>query len=132
MHLRKQILIITLLTFSTLIIYNSCKKDKTQAVINNTNTVAAVDSCSSVTYTKVVKAIVLNNCAVTGCHDASSSNGNFTTYAGLKSSYDNKTLSYSSTAILGKNQDMSSNYASLSTSQINEFICWLKNGAPNN
>ena len=96
-----------------IMILNSCKKkDK-------------VD-CSIVTYSGTISQIISGNCTNTGCHGASSSNGDFTTYAGLKTVADNGSLH---TRVVSK-KDMPP--GGLSSENIQKINCWIENGAPNN
>ena len=131
--MKKQLVLFLVMLISTALIYSACKKEKAQAV---QTTVTTVDTCASITYSKTISVIVTNYCSTgSGCHGTGSSNGVFTSYAAINSEISNGKLTYSTNpnAVIGKSLDMSgSSYANLTASQINEFICWLKNGALNN
>jgi hypothetical protein len=133
MKFKNSVLLITTVCCAVLLVYNSCKKDKSQPVVAMPN---AIDTCSAITYSKTIAPIITTSCAIgSSCHGTGSSHVAFTNYASVLAEVSNVKLSYTSSpaAILGKTLDMSgSSYAQLSSSQINQFICWLKNGAPNN
>ncbi len=115
----------------SLLINNACKKDHAQAVVAPvTPPTTVVDTCSSISFSKTILPIVTNYCAISGCHSAGSQTV-LTNYSQLKAVVDNSHLTFSATAVLGTSLDMSAR-SGLSISQTNEFICWLKNGAPQN
>lgn len=82
--------------------------------------------CSTVTYSGIISQIISGNCISAGCHGASSTNGDFTGYPGLKASADNGSLR---DRVVSK-KDMPP--GGLSSATIKKIECWLDNGAPNN
>ena len=104
--------------FISFVFILSCKKNKKDQV-----------NCSGVsaTYNTDVKPIVTANCNMSACHNSGSSNGDFTSYAGLKNKADNGTLK--SRVVDQKNMPPS---GALSTDNINKINCWISAGAPNN
>jgi hypothetical protein len=99
----------------------SCKKKKDEDINN-------VD-CSKInsSYSSDIKPIIESNCLSSGCHNANSSNGDFTTYAGVKAKADNGSLD--SRVIQQKNMPPS---GALPMDQLKKIKCWLSAGAPNN
>ena len=95
----------------------SCKKDTVSPTCDGTNS----------TYTSNIKTIIDNNCLSSGCHGSGSSNGDFTTYEGLKTYCDNGKFQ---SQVLD-NQTMPKG-SSLSSDQLNKIQCWIDNGYPKN
>jgi hypothetical protein len=85
--------------------------------------------CSTINakYSANIFPIINRNCNASGCHNAGSGNGDFTTYAGLKVKADNGTLS--DRVLYKKDMPVS---AALSLDNRNILKCWLDNGAQNN
>jgi len=75
-----------------------------------------------------IKPIINANCTSSSCHGAGSSNGDYTTYAGLKAKADNGSLDE---RVLQK-KDMPKSAPALSLDDRKKIKCWLLNGAPNN
>jgi hypothetical protein len=96
----------------------SCKKDDLSDI-----------DCSTIpaSYNTDIKPLISSNCNTSGCHDASSSHGNFTTYLGLKLEADNGKLNQ--TVIIEKSMPPS---GPLSLEDRKKIKCWLNQGAPNN
>jgi hypothetical protein len=93
----------------------------------NSGNEAVPDTCSSVTYSKDIKPLVLARCAINGCHVAGFPMGNFTGYDTLKIKADNGSLrlrivTTSSMPPLNP----------LSEEELNKFTCWMDKGAKNN
>ena len=80
-----------------------------------------------VTYTTHVGLIINNGCAVSACHDAGSSFGDFTTHAGVKSKVDDGSFN---TRVL-VNQTMPPS-GPLDKDKRDQLQCWLDDGAPDN
>ena len=97
----------------------SCKTETTEPEVD----------CSKInsTYSASVKPLVEANCLSSGCHDANSSNGDFTTYDGLKSVADKGALK--SRVVDQKNMPPSK---PLSQDDINKVKCWIESGSPKN
>lgn len=103
-----------LLVISSLFIF-ACKK-------SNSDTTDAITCDGTLTYTANAKAIITKNCTTSGCHNAGSSRGDFTTYAGLKP-YLNSGDFYRE-VITTKDMPQGS---SLSEEEYNALYCWAKN-----
>ena len=113
----KFILFTVLIIFCT-VIYN-CKKDEYKNL-----------DCSTISsaYTANIKPIINSNCTSSSCHGAGSSNGDYTSYAGLKAKVDNGSLD---NRVLQK-KDMPKNASPLSLDDRKKIKCWIEGGAPNN
>lgn len=85
------------------------------------------DECdgTTFTYTNDVKSIVDSNCALSGCHDGSSAQPNFTDYNGFKTF-----ASSASARVNSRSMPPPSSGGSLSDEQIATIVCWAANGAP--
>ncbi|TND03498.1 MAG: hypothetical protein FD123_3919 [Bacteroidetes bacterium] len=85
--------------------------------------------CSTTTsnYAADIKPIITANCNSSGCHGTGSSNGDFTTYAGLKTVADNGRLQ--SRVIVERDMPPS---GPLNREQRIKIKCWIDSGAPNN
>lgn len=85
--------------------------------------------CGSIpaTYATDVKPIITANCSTSGCHGAGSHNGDFTTYAGLKTVADNGQLD--NRVNVARDMPPSSQ---LSLDDRKKIKCWINNGALNN
>ncbi len=105
---------------AVLAVFSTCRRDKG---INPDLLV----SCDTITYSRHIVPIVSSSCTFTDCHDAGSSNGDYTTYDGLKAKAVNNTLR-SRVLVIG---DMPK-AGSITVIQRQEIKCWLNNGAPNN
>lgn len=99
----------------------SCKKKKNEDL-------NSVD-CSKInsSYSADIKPIIDGNCLSSGCHNSNSTNGDFTTYAGLKTKVDNGSID--SRVLQQKNMPPS---GALPLDQLKKIKCWLNSGAPNN
>ncbi len=109
---------------TTLLVFlfaGACKKKDDDPLAN-------VD-CSQVAsaYNANIKPITSGNCVSSGCHNAGSANGDFTTYAGLKAKADNGSLN--KRVLEAKSMPPS---GPLPIDDLKKIKCWLNNGAPNN
>lgn len=116
-------------TFSLLLLVTifiiSCTSDKGPV----TETIVMDDCDTTNGYVDGVEAIISANCNNAGCHDAGSSNGDFTTYEGVKLYADNGKLNNRVLVL----QDMPlTPVAPLTESQKSVIKCWLTNGATEN
>lgn len=109
---------ILLFVLLVILLGNACKKDEYKNL-----------DCSSIssTYSASIKPIINSNCTLSGCHNAGSSNGDYTTYNGLKTIADNRKLE---DRVLNKKDMPSSNGLSLDLRK--KIKCWIEAGAPNN
>lgn len=100
----------------------SCKKDKAEPVI-----ISVCDTLPA-SYGAQISAIILNSCAVAGCHVAGGSGlGDFTTYTGVKAKADNGSLKLRAADL----KDMPPfPYDSLTALQVQQILCWISKGAP--
>jgi len=105
------------LVFLLALTWLSCDKDLDK--VDCTNVPAS--------YNDHIKPLVTTNCALPGCHAAGSSNGDYTTYAGLKAVADNGKLEDR----VIHDRDMPPGQP-LSLDDRKKIKCWLNNGAPNN
>lgn len=97
----------------------SCTNDKGPVA-----DVVVVDECS---FTEIIEPIISTSCAISGCHDAGSLNGDFSSYENIKLYADDGKLN-NRLLIL---QDMPvAPVDPLSEAQKSAFDCWLKKGAP--
>jgi hypothetical protein len=85
--------------------------------------------CSTISsgYNASIKPIINANCLGGGCHNTGSSNGDLTTYAGLKTKADNGSLNR---RVL-EDKDMPTT-GPLSLDDRKKIKCWLEGGALNN
>lgn len=102
-----------------LVSWNSCKKQDEYANLD----------CSKIdaSYTNSIRPIIDANCVSSGCHDANSANGNYTTYDGLLIRVNNGTLSQ---RVL-YTKDMPKGTA-LSLADRQKIKCWIDAGGPKN
>lgn len=116
--MRKVFGIFIIALLSVLIGLLACEKDEYKNL-----------DCASVnaSYKNDINPIIQGNCMSAGCHDAGSSNGDFTTYKGLKGKADNGSLNK---RVLEK-KNMPTNGA-LSLDDRKKLKCWLNNSAPDN
>jgi len=123
MFMRFRLFNVILITFFSILLslFSSCKKEK-EDDLNNLD-------CSKISagYSSSVKPIIAANCLSSGCHNAGSTNGDFTDYAGLKEKASNGTLD--TRVIQQKNMPPS---GALSMDNLKKIKCWLNSGSPNN
>ena len=98
--------------------WSSCKKDEYKNL-----------DCSTISsaYTANIKPIIDANCVSSGCHNAGSNNGDFTSYTGVHGKVNNGSFEK---RVLN-NKDMPSSGA-LSLDNRKKIKCWIDNGALNN
>ena len=129
MKLKNSILMIAVIGSGTLIIQNSCKKDKAQPISSSSTVVITTGLCDTISYTKHIAPIVLS-CGQSGCHDASPRHI-ITNYTQLKSEVSSGYVTISSTNnhVLGNSKDMTLQ-AGLTSSQNAWMKCWIDKGMP--
>jgi hypothetical protein len=81
------------------------------------------------TFSGHVNPIIQLNCAIYGCHDAGSGNGDFTKYEELKIRVEDGRFKNS---VIDGNTPVMPPSGKLPDAQIRVLECWLSNGAPNN
>jgi len=86
---------------------------------------------TTVHYNPAIDSIIVTSCMPphggTGCHEAGSSNGDYTSYAGLKAKVDNGTLM--NQVVTTKLMPLG---ATLSQADIDRVHCWIIQGGLNN
>lgn len=97
----------------------SCKKETKEP---------ATQGCTA-NYTTDIKPIIANKCAISGCHNGSSPQVNFSIDSNVKSRADNGRIrSY----IFDLKIMPPANASALSEQEKEKMKCWLDNGAPQN
>lgn len=97
----------------------ACKKEKIDETMD----------CSGLTpgYGSDVVHIINTNCVSSGCHNAGSMNGDYTTYNGLKTIASNGELERR--VVTNKTMPPGKQ---LSLEELKMLKCWINSGAPNN
>ncbi len=110
------------------LVFASCSSDEDDMM----NIVTEDCNGLVISYQNDIVPIINTTCALSGCHIEGFSNGDFTSYNGLKSKADNGRLN--SRVVVNKNMppSNSSGPKSLSAQQIIAFKCWIADGAPDN
>jgi hypothetical protein len=103
-----------------LVVVASCKKDDDSGG-------GGLD-CDTVKYSTSIATILGNSCTTSGCHDAASVNGDYTTYAGIETLAKNGTLE---TEVITE-MTMPKGSGTLTQTQLDQFQCWIDAGAPDN
>lgn len=85
-----------------------------------------VTLCDTITYTKTIQPMIKSDCV--SCHDANSSYGDFTSYAGLKQKIDNGTFK---NRVFDSPANPMPQGAMYSMDKLDIIKCWLDKGAPN-
>jgi hypothetical protein len=100
------------------LVMQACKKDEYKDL-----------DCSkeNASYRNAIQPIIQRNCMDSGCHDAGSINGDFSTYSGIRGKARNGSL----TKRVLEKKDMPPGGA-LSLSDRKKIKCWIENGAPEN
>lgn len=112
------------------VILFSCTADKGTLLISEVE--SGCDSTISVTYTNKVKSIATTNCTFSGCHDAGSGNGDFTTYSGVKIKVDNGTFNQRVLVLKDMPPSHSPGPKFLSQCDLALLRKWVNDGAPEN
>ena len=103
--------------FIALVAVVSCKDDEGNNDLD----------CSTVKFSTDIAPIVASKCATSGCHDAGSIVGDYTTYDGLEVKAKNGVMEQE--VITDKTMPKT---GSLTQEELNKFQCWFDDGAPNN
>jgi hypothetical protein len=95
---------------------------------NKEETLETVD-CSKLnsSFSSNIKPIIIANCTATGCHNSNSSNGDLTTYAGIKKMSDNGTLT--NRVLVQQNMPPT---GPLPLNNLKLIKCWINSNAPDN
>ena len=101
------------------IIISACRKEKQEEVID----------CSGVSpgFVSDVSPIINAHCLSSGCHNAGSVNGDYTSYDGLKAVAANGALE--NRVVINKTMPSAS---PLSLEERKKIKCWINSGAPEN
>jgi hypothetical protein len=94
---------------------------------------ATVNACATtISYSVTVTPIVSANCSSSGaCHGVSSANGDYTSYAGLKTDADNGKLN--NRVIVNNNTHNPPAFVpALSSADKDKINCWIQQNSPNN
>lgn len=107
------------IAFFVLILANACGKDD-----------KFVPSCdgSMPTYDVDIKSIINANCTSAPCHGANSTNGDWTTYAGMNTVLNNGEFEKQ----VLTDMTMPQGSATLTEAQLNLIRCWADNNYPEN
>jgi len=108
--------------FSILLVFLSitaCTKDTMP-----TPTLTTVD-CSTITasYANDIQPIMNNSCAISGCHVAGFSSGDFTNYTGLKAKVEDGTIKNRAIVQMNMPPASSSGPSNLTSTQLNLLTC---------
>ena len=129
----KSLLFLLLISYFLVFMLDSCVSDKLPEPVSTVDceTIAA-------TYNGLIKPIIDNNCALSGCHvNGGGGPGVYTSYSGL-SNYFNKNglekyvIDLKNDANLGMPPNYSSGPQDLTTEELDIFKCWVKAGYPEN
>ena len=105
--------------FASALLIESCKYEKVYP---------ADSQCpDTISYSNNVFPLIEAHCVTTGCHESGSGNGDFTTYAGIKSKADNGRLRLKVVEEKSMPPDNS-----ISVEQRTMIDCWIKQGAASN
>jgi hypothetical protein len=105
------------------IIIFSCKKDKKE----DEDPKQADCSSISVKYTSYVSKILESRCTQTSCHAAGSSNGDYTTYNGVKAVVSSGAFER---RVFDENPTVMPPGGALPKATLDSLWCWLEKGAP--
>ncbi len=99
-------------------------KTSTGATTGNTSTCT-----TTISYSSTIAPLITTNCAVSGCHDSGSGNGDYTSITGLQADALNGKLN--NRVVVLKNMPVFP-VNPLSASDISKIDCWIQQGALNN
>lgn len=106
----------------SLLVFTTCKKDI------GPNDAYACENLPHA-WTADVQPIINTYCAISGCHDASFPNANYTTYQGIKDKADNGSL-YNRLFNLANMPPATAPQPS--SLELQKIRCWIEDGAPQN
>ena len=129
----KYLFFLLLITSFFIFISNACTSDKLP------EPVSSVD-CDTldISYNGLIKGIIENNCALSGCHVRGGGGpGIYTSYSGLskylnKNSMERYVIDLRNDPIVGMPPDNSPGPKDLTIEQIDIFKCWINAGYPEN
>ena len=116
------------LLFTIILGLVACSEDSTEEM-----TPDGVD-CTNInaSYSNDIEPIISNSCALSGCHVAGFSRGDFTTYEGLKAKVDDGSVKTRAIDQMNMPPANSSGPTSLNDNQLELLTCWIEAGAPDN
>ena len=116
--MKKRVSIGLIIAFMITIANSGCKKNEYKNI-----------DCGKLnaTYNGSIKAIINSNCTFSSCHSSGSSNGDYTTYNGIKTIADNGKLE--DRVLVKKNMPST---GALSLDDRKKIKCWLVSGSQNN
>lgn len=125
----KKVITVCLIGFITTAAFLSCSKSGDTTTSGSGGSGGRTFSCSGITpkFSTDIQPILTSVCSAnSSCHATGSSNsgGPFTSYAEVNAKKSNIRA-----AILAGTMPQS---GTISQAQVNAFICWIDNGAPNN
>ena len=83
-------------------------------------------------YADDIRPLMNSSCALSGCHVAGFSSGDFTGYAGLKAKVDDGSVMNRAIVQLNMPPSNSPGPTSLTSTEIELLSCWIEAGAPEN
>lgn len=110
------------LCLTGMVLWASCSQDQ----LPNTPIDSGVD-CATVSYSAVIAPLFTRSCNTSGCHDAGSPDGDFTTYSRLQRYINNGTIRQE--VLVAQTMPIDERLTSVELGQIQ---CWLDAGGPNN
>lgn len=108
-------------SYLLLIVLPACKKEQATPVSTGTQKCA--------TYTGDIASIIENKCAISGCHNAGSHLGDFTTYGEVKERADNGRIRQN---VFELKIMPPASAEKLTDAEKEKLQCWLDDGAPQN
>lgn len=122
------------LVFGIVVLIYSCKKDKSEELITEVGDTSGQSYCDTVTvsFSNQVKPIFIQNCATSGCHDASiAGTYQFETYIQISNT------SHIEPALKAMKHNTNSSpmpkfQPKLNDSLIGQIECWISQGKQNN
>lgn len=111
----RKYLFLFLMLIITGVFMTSCSRDKSPIIVSNCD--------EEITYQKDLQLILDNNCSFSGCHDAGSIVGDFTTYESISGFFGSGILKQ--VTIDERSMPLGD---TLSTADLTLFECWIQGG----
>jgi len=132
-HEMKNFLYLVVLILGTSMLVLSCSRDKLEE--------SEVECDDTVTYSNIIKPIIDESCAYSGCHDggAGIGPGDYTKFSGIvrdlnNGSFESRTINQKDSPSIGMPPDNSvypeSLKDDLTQEELDMIMCWLDNGYP--
>jgi hypothetical protein len=129
--MRKLTLSAALISLFFLLLLANSACDKAVGKLPKQTVVTVANVCDSVTYSSKIKKMIETSCGITDCHEAGFPNGDFSTYAGVKSKVDAGTFKQRVFDTPSNPMPPTSNGGMLSSDKLQLIKCWLDKGAKN-